>query len=331
MNLSNAENILIVRLSSLGDVLLSTPLIRGIKNKYNSLNIDIITRNQFGDVYRHNPYIRNLYTLEENNFDELNKSISKNSYDFILDLQNNLRSRKITSQFNTQISRFKKKTFAKFLLVNFKINFLKNLLQLPIRYAETVSENGKKFLDEKGLELFLPNEIKPSITKMKSTIGFIPGSQHFTKRWQKENFIKLGNMLINQGKEVLLFGGKADNQLCDELSNEIKDAKNLCTDDNLFQLAMDMTMCDAIVSNDSGLMHLASTQNVPLVVLFGSSVAEFGFTPYKTKNIIVENKNLSCRPCSHIGKNSCPKEHFNCMKTLTPEIVHEKLKTILSQ
>jgi ADP-heptose:LPS heptosyltransferase len=91
-----------------------------------------------------------------------------------------------------------------------------------------------------------------------------------------------------------------------------------------------MKKCKAVICNDSGLMHTACAVGTPVLTFFGSTVKEFGFTPYRNKNLILENNSLSCRPCSHIGRDKCPKNHFKCMKELTPEIVFNKLNQLLN-
>jgi heptosyltransferase-2 len=77
-------------------------------------------------------------------------------------------------------------------------------------------------------------------------------------------------------------------------------------------------------------MHTATAVGIPVIAFYGSTVKEFGFTPYKAKNLILENNYLSCRPCTHIGRSSCPKKHFKCMKDVSPQLAIEKLKLFLS-
>ncbi len=126
-----------------------------------------------------------------------------------------------------------------------------------------------------------------------------------------------------------MFGGRIDKQLCEEISNEIPGSINLANEDDLLQTAANMKMCKAIICNDSGLMHVASSTNTKVVAIFGSTVKEFGFTPYNCDDLILENKSLTCRPCSHIGRSSCPKKHFKCMREISPELVFEKVKVSL--
>ena len=128
------------------------------------------------------------------------------------------------------------------------------------------------------------------------------------------------------GFKIVLFGGKSDEELCKAISGNIQGCVNLQNDDQVLQTAADMKKCKLILTNDSGLMHTASAVGVPLIAVFGSTVREFGFIPVGTQNLILENKSLSCRPCSHIGKSSCPKKHFKCMKEITPEFVLNQLQ-----
>ncbi|MFN3695374.1 MAG: glycosyltransferase family 9 protein, partial [Ignavibacterium sp.] len=107
--------------------------------------------------------------------------------------------------------------------------------------------------------------------------------------------------------------------------NEIPEVINLCNEDDILQTAADMKVCAAVICNDSGLMHAASAVGTSVLTIFGSSVKEFGFVPYNCKSLILENNSLSCRPCSHIGRESCPEKHFLCMKEIKPELVYNEL------
>jgi heptosyltransferase-2 len=324
LNLKSAKKILIVRLSSLGDVILTTPLLRSLKKCNSSAKIDFIVRKDFADILKFNPYLQNLFLYEkdEKTILDLQNKVSMNNYDIILDLQNNFHSSKLLSKCNLIKLKFNKRSFHKFMLVHFKINNLKKAPQIPVRYVESFDGFN---LDEEGLELIIPHEVKSRIENSGKVIGFCPASKHFTKMWLKEYFIELGNKLAGNGFTIALFGGKQDRTLCKNISLQINNSIDLSTENDLLQTARDMQNCLAIVCNDSGLMHTACAVKVPVVAIFGSTVKEFGFFPYKNKNRVLENNFLSCRPCSHIGKNRCPKNHFKCMKEITPEIVYENV------
>lgn len=342
------NKILIIRLSSLGDILLATPVIRALKQKYPNSQIDFVVKKQYEDVLKNNPYLSKLYIYEKDKVERLKDEgqdtkyerrgtkdemrrikyeIRSAKYDLIIDLQNNFRSRTLTGGFHPDIRRFKKPALKKLLLVYFKINFLKELKTISQRYAETAGVQ----LDGKSLELFIPENVRPQLENEKNYIGFCPGSKHFTKRWLPEYFVELGNELTKRGFTIVLFGGKSDKELCAEISKQINGCLNLQNDDRLLQTAADMKKCRLVFTNDSGLMHTVTAVGVPLVAIFGSTVREFGFIPHSAQDSILENKSLSCRPCSHIGRSSCPKKHFKCMKDITPQFVFNHIKNTLSR
>jgi heptosyltransferase-2 len=318
-----------VRLSSLGDVLLTTPLIRSLKKRNAKAEIHFLVREEYKDALINNPNISSLITLKRDETEfELKTVISQNKYDFVIDLQNNFRSRSLISGLSCPKVRFKKLTLQKFLLVKLKINLLRNAPPIPERYAESV--HGLD-LDNGGLDLFTNKQPSASLNGLTNLIGFCPGSRHYTKMWPKEYYIELGEKLIAKGFNIVLFGGKDDRQICQEISSDLSKCIDLCNDNDILQTAADIKMCSAIVCNDSGLMHAACAVQVPVAVIFGSTVKEFGFAPYKCKNLILENKSLTCRPCSHIGRGSCPKHHFKCMKELTPQLVYNNLLDFLNK
>ena len=329
MDLSKVKELLIIRLSSLGDILLTTPLIRSIKKKYPEINISFLLKEQYKDLLINNSYISHLYLYNKDLDAKKNIEISKLNtvkFDLIIDLQNNLRSRVLDFKLNAPVLRFHKKTLLKFVLVKFKINKLRNSPPIPVRYAETLKYFS---LDDEGLDLFKPENLVPELPGEKKFIGFAPGSRHYTKMWPEKYYIDLGNYLLKSGYSVALFGGKDDMEICSRISEQIKDSVDLSNNDDLMSTAVNMEKCSALICNDSGMMHVGCALNVPVLTIFGSTVEEFGFVPYKNKSVVLGNDGLSCRPCTHIGRESCPKKHFRCMMEVTPLIAFNKLKLLL--
>lgn len=326
LSLDNIDSILVIRLSSLGDILLSTPLIRAIKNNYPKSSIDMVVKQQYLDTIINNPNLRNKFVYNPENKQEFLNEIKTKKYNLVIDLQTNRHSKKILAAAGGIQVKFNKKSFKKFLLVNTKINLLKNSLPIPDRYAETVP--GIR-LDETGIDLYTEIPASKALENKSNIIGICPGGRHFTKLWPKDYYVKLSRLLIKDGWIVAMFGGLTDRRICLDLKSEVHEIINLQNDDNLLQTAADMKACKAIYCNDSGLMHTASAMHVPVIVFFGSTVKEFGFTPYKNKHLILENHTLSCRPCSHIGRHKCPKKHFKCMIDLNPQQAYDTLKKVL--
>lgn len=327
INYSELKKILIIRLSSIGDVLLATPLIRAIKKKNSEIQIDFVLKEEFFELVQNNPHLSNIYIYKKNKSEKkllLNSLLSSN-YELVIDLQNNLRSREITRPLKCKIVRFKKNGFSKFILVHLKINKLKEAPQIPVRYAKTAQID----LDTDGLDFFTAEAPDPHFNKSEKYIGLCPGAKHFTKRWPMEYYIELGKKLETAGYHVALFGGSDEVSVCSEIGKKLKQVLDLCNT-NILQVGADMKMCEAIYTNDSGLMHLASALKVPVIAFFGSTTREFGFFPYKARSIELENLNLSCRPCTHIGRNSCPKIHFKCLSEIKPDIAFKSLNHLLA-
>jgi len=323
LNLENAERILVIRFSALGDILLTTPFLRVLKNKYPKLKIDFFVKSNFIDAINLNPNLNKVFSWsDEKEFSETAIKLKQNNYDFVIDLQNNFRSKKVVRKIGVSSASYKKPNIKKFLLVQTKLNLLKEKRSIPQRYFDVISGLD---LDDKGIELFLPDGIESKIDSEKKIIGFAPGAFHFTKRWPIEYYEELGNQLTSEGFQIVLFGGKSDREICVELQNKIAGSINLSNDNILLQTAMDMQKCKLMVCNDSGLMHTATSVGVPIVSIFGSTVREFGFAPFGVNNLVIENKGLSCRPCTHIGKEKCRKKHFNCMMELTPQQIHKEI------
>jgi heptosyltransferase-2 len=330
VNLKSLNRVLIIRLSSLGDILLTTPVIRALKNQFPKIKIDFLLKSEYQDVVKNNPYLNQIFLFSMDDYktaiNEIKNSAQSQKYDLIVDLQNNFRSWKICNQLKVNSVKFRKYSFRKFLLVHAKINLMRNLPLISNRYADTINLK----LDDKGIDIFSPLKTNDKLSGLKNIIGICPGAKHFTKRYPIDYQIQLCRQLIEKNFTVVLFGGKNDKEICDEIKSNLPEIINLQNDDNLLQTLSDMKLCDVIICNDSGLMHTASSLNKKLIAIFGSTIKEFGFTPYNCSNsIVLENNNLGCRPCSHIGRNSCPKSHFKCMKEINPKYILKLIEEII--
>lgn len=338
----NIRKILIIRLSSIGDITLTTELVRLVRSKFKDAQIDYLTSKQFICLLKHNPNIDNIVSynkskskkkiLEER--DSYLKESGIEKYDLILDLHNNFRSRQWTLDIG------KSNAIEKFWLEKIAMVYLnqkKKLPTIPIRYLETLNKFDIES-DDKGLEIWLPDEkdYYPPLSKNANgtvkSIGIAPGAHHFTKRWPSSKFAALISDLIvkYEGAEIHLFGGTDDISISNELEAIFKsNIKNHVGKLSLIESAQEIDKCDLFISNDTGLMHIAAARKVPLVAIFGSTVPALGFQPYGTQFQIVENESLPCRPCSHIGRDTCPKKHFNCMNEITPKDVIDGVEGVL--
>ncbi len=316
------KTILVIRLSSIGDIILTTPLLRRLRVAYPEARIDYCTKAPFTSLVASNPHLSTIYTLDHPPL---------GAYDLVVDLQNNTRSHKIVRSLRARHSvRYHKESWKKWLLVHFKINLVPSERSVVERY-----QDGLKAFhisdDSKGCELY-PNPAdrafaEPFFVSGRKTLAFCFGANHFTKRYPPPRFASiLSRLLREQPMQVLLLGGKEDAPVAQQILVALPDSQRslvtpLAGSCSLMQTAAILERCDAVLTNDTGLMHMASAFGKKLFVLFGSSSRSFGFLPYHTPYDLFEVEGLRCRPCSHIGREQCPKGDFRCMNDLSESLI----------
>lgn len=331
---------LILRLSSIGDIILTTPFIRVFHKAFPDTQLDFVLKKEYADLLRFHPHIHTLFELDgEGGNDELirwKNFFAQQNYDYIFDLHNNFRTKFMRTGLKAPVYVINKRTLQRWLLVKFKWNLFHEIISVPDRYIETASSIGI-LPDGDGPDIYIPEKILHDVhVKIQNEFGrfskpliaLCPGSKHFTKRWPIEYYSALAKRIINElNCGIIILGGLVDEQLAEVIIRSSGgNIFNGCNRYSILETAAAFDSCSLVVTNDSGLMHIASARKKSIISIFGSTVREFGFTPYNTDAIIFENKNISCRPCSHIGRDSCPKEHFRCMKEILPDAVFEEVK-----
>lgn len=306
---------LILRFSSIGDIILTTPVVRCLKLQYPNAEVHFATKKQFKVLVENNPYIDKYFLLDGplNNFVE---TLKAENYHYVIDLHNNLRTSVIKFRLGKPSFSYNKLNFEKWLLVNLKINRMPNV-HIVDRNLKTVESLGV-INDNKGLDYFIPEQHKVNLSQVigdtPSFVAYAIGGQHFTKKLPTEKIIELCSKI---DKKIVLLGGKEDEPNGDLIANAIGNkVYNACGKYNLNQSASILQQAEYVISHDTGLMHIASALKKRIVSIWGNTVPEFGMYPYKTQFSIIENKGLPCRPCSKIGYSKCPKGHFKCMNNL---------------
>ncbi len=328
------KKILVIRFSSIGDIVLTTPVVRVLKAQLDDAEIHYCTKRQYGGILEANPYIDKIHFLEDK-LDVLVNQLKAEQFDFVVDLHNNLRTRLIKSKLKKPSKAFPKLNWEKWLIVNFKINKMPNV-HIVDRYMETVAPLDIK-KDALGLDYFIPekDEIEddwlPEGFK-RDFVAFAIGGQHGTKKLPLERMIELCDKI---NKPIVLLGGKEDieqaekveqffsreaesSDMTESLDNLGKKAViyNACGKYNLNQSASIIRRASYVFSHDTGLMHIAAALKKNVFSIWGNTIPEFGMYPYETKFTILEKKGLNCRPCSKIGYDKCPKGHFKCMNEI---------------
>ena len=301
---------LILRFSSIGDIVLTTPVTRCIKTQYPNAEVHFATKESFKVLVENNPYI-DQYHLLGKSLNSFIESLKTENFDYIIDLHNNLRTSIIKLRlFSVKSFSFDKLNFKKWLLVNLKINQMPDV-HIVDRYLETVKSLGIKN-DLNGLDYFIPEKDKLEINE--AYIAYAIGGQHFTKKLPTNKIIKVCQKI--DGK-IMLLGGKEDIPVAEEIEKVLGDKIiNACGKYNLNQSASLVQQAEYIITHDTGLMHIASALKKKVISIWGNTVPKFGMYPYLTEFSIIENKEISCRPCSKIGYDKCPKGHFKCMNEL---------------
>jgi heptosyltransferase-2 len=341
---------LILRLSSIGDIVLSSPLIRALRRKFPEARIDYLLRDEYADLVQWNPHVSATFTFPRNGgwreLMEERRRIRESGYDLLIDIHDSLRSRVLTAGHRTV--RIRKRKLARWLLVHGRRSSYARLggaPSVPERYLETVAHLGVQD-DGGGLDLYPPPEAADRVTRLLAEtgtgtdarfVGVCPGARHATKRWPPERFGAVAAALAKErGWGVLIFGSEEERGLCSTVERTVREhAPDVSIINAAGRLALGdtaaaMDRCALVLTNDSGLMHIAAARSRPVVALFGSTVREFGFFPFRTPSSVQEIDGLACRPCTHIGRASCPQGHFRCMLDLSENRVLRAAGELLS-
>lgn len=315
------QTILFIRFSSIGDIVLCSPLLRALKQQMPNSRLLFATKKQFAPLLQHNPHIDKLFLLDKD-MGTLIKALKAEPIDFIVDLHNNLRSRRLRWAIKAPSALVRKYNWQKWLLVHFKLNLMPNS-HIVDRYFATLQPLGIQ-PDEKGLAFYngiaeadsqalrrhLPNPYNVLVI----------GGTYFTKRIPLPKLIEA---VKASPYPVVLIGGKNDHPMAAQLCQYFEPSvplHNLCGNLSIAESAEIIRHSHLVISGDTGMMHIAAAYQKPLLSVWGNTVPALGFAPYMPQrahhSLILENKELKCRPCSKLGYNKCPKKHFECMQSL---------------
>ena len=327
---------LIIRFSSIGDIVLTTPVIRCLRKQYQDAEIHFLTKQAFKNIVAHNPYINKIHTLGDS-FELMLHELATEDYDYIIDLHHNLRTLRIKKHLkNVKSFSFNKLNVEKFILANFKINTLpkKHIVDRNFECIKALHVEN----DGLGLDYFIPafDQVKESelpISHMHGYIAVVIGAALATKKLPLH---KLKELCAAIDHPIILLGGKEDYEDGKAIAqdDEIK-IYNACGKFNLNESADLLKKSKLVITHDTGLMHIAAALQKTIISVWGNTVPAFGMYPYygKRSNInydVIEINKLWCRPCSKIGYKKCPKGHFKCMEKIAVNdivnLVKQRLK-----
>ncbi|MDP3643782.1 MAG: glycosyltransferase family 9 protein [Bacteroidota bacterium] len=319
---------LIIRFSSIGDIVLTSPVVRCLKNQFPEAEVHYLTKKRNIDLLKANPYIDKIQLFGDSLSDTIRELRTEN-YDYIIDLHNNLRSLRVKLGLRAKSYSFNKLNLRKLLLTSFKLNIMPQA-HIVDRNLETLS-HFHLINDGKGLEYFIPEEDEFNLSELpvrfrNGYMVLVLAGTYATKRMPVE---KYKNLIAEVDIPFILLGGKSERIMADhilgwETGNVIDFTGKL----RINQSASLVKNARLVIANDTGLMHIAAAFHKKILSVWGSTSPELGMYPYLPGDgsKILEVKGLSCRPCSKLGYHECPKKHFRCMNDLPEDQIIDWVK-----
>lgn len=280
-----------------------------------------------------NNYISKIIPLDFKNkefsYSNLRKKIQDNQYDLVLDLQNNLRSRLITAGIKNKIYRYNKHVVKRWLYVHLR---RKGYPEKPVaeKYVDVLPIEKFKLVPFHLTSWPVEEDVAACREKLerftqageKPFILIFPGARHNTKRWPAEYYIKFIQLIKKRySVNIFLHGDAGERELCGSIASKAGNGVfNLAGLFSLKESFVLTSLAQFVISNDSAPMHMAALFRKPQIAFFGSTTRAFGFFPLNPNATVLENNDISCRPCSHLGYKQCPRKHFRCMREILPEM-----------
>lgn len=331
-----ALKILVIRFSSIGDIVLTTPVLRVLHMQLGA-EVHFLTKAAFAPIVSVNPHVTRVITLGED-FGSMLGELREQQYDHVLDLHHNLRTQRIRLALHRPFTAFSKLNFEKWLLTRFGINRLPDQHIVERYLAAASSLNIRN--DGEGLDFFIPRDQQVDTSALWALqpdhyVSIVIGAAHQTKCLTVSQIAGICDQLH---LPVILLGGKAEAEKAQAIQEKTNNSQviNACGQLNILQSASVLDQSGPIITHDTGLMHIAAALRKPQVVVWGNTIPGFGMYPYYGSHpvqwINIESNNLKCRPCSKLGHDICPKGHFKCILNHDPaHIASSALSLIESQ
>ncbi len=324
------SKVLIVRFSSIGDIVLTSPVVRAIKKQL-GVQIHYLTKQKYQSLLENNPYIDRIFSIEEE-ITEVVGDLREEKYDLIVDLHKNLRTKRLIFLLKKPFLTFEKLNIEKWLWVNLRVNKMPKL-HIVDRYFSGLKSLGIVH-DGEGLDYFHgldKDKILPLLPKVPYAV-LVLGAKFFTKRIPQE---KLEIIIGHSRLPVFLIGGKDVEQTAVSLKKKYPKITNYVGQLDVNQSAAVIAGAWYMVTGDTGMMHIGAGLKVPMIVFWGGTHFDLGMWPYygekhQVKCIHLYNQKIKCSPCSKIGKDFCPKAHFDCMMGIHKEKIIDAIREMES-
>ena len=327
--------ILLVRFGSIGDVLLTTPLLRAIRERHPEAFIAYLTKSVHLPLVADNPRLNEVIAFEPGmSIATVAERVRAAGFDHRLDLHGNLRTRALRALVPGRWTGYPKHRVARTVLIRTKRDIYRDRRHVAERYFDAAG----------GLDVRpdgRPPEFFPSAASVAAAeawlagaglgdqpfVALAPGAAHATKRWPEDRWQALARGLSERGFGVAVVGGPGDRDVADSIASATAGAASAAGRTTLQETGAVIRRAAALVSGDTGVMHMATAVGTGVVALFGPTVRQFGFFPYSDDARVVELP-LGCRPCSAMGGPVCPLGHHRCLRDIAPQPVMEAVMEI---
>ncbi len=325
-----AKKILIIRFSSIGDIVLTSPIIRCLKKQLPNAQIHYLTKENYKNILSSNPYITKIHTLKHSIADTA-KELKSENFDFVVDLHHNLRSLLVKTKLNIPSQTFNKLNVRKWIYVKTKRKSIMPSIHIVDRYFEAVSKLGVTN-DMAGLDFF-DGQISNIDLPFDNYVAIVCGATHTTKQIPPK-YIEY--LCQNIKQNIILLGDSNDAKRLQTIAiSNLPNVVNMCGKSSLSQSALYVKHSSLVITSDTGLMHIAAAYNKNIITIWGNTTPQLGMYPYmptgKGRYINIEAKDVKCRPCSKIGYKECPKKHFLCMNKIVWDDVVQAVEKIIAQ
>lgn len=321
--------VLLVRFSSIGDILLTTPLVRALARRHPEARLVYVTKRAMAPLVADNPHLSEVVTLEPDEpIRDLARRLRRLAPTHGLDLHGSLRSRGLRLLVRCRWSGYRKRKLARGLLIRTKLDLYRDHVPVAERYFQAARRLDTR-PDGGPPEFCLGPGAKERAAQWLSDHGvgdgapvaaLAPGAAHATKRWPVAHWSALADRLRADGYHPIVVGGPDDRGLAQQLTGGNgggSAAVSAAGECSLQETGALLARARVVVSGDTGVMHMASGVGTPVVALFGPTVGQFGFLPYRARSVVLERA-LDCRPCSATGTAVCPLGHHRCLEDITP-------------
>ncbi|HEX6104996.1 MAG TPA: lipopolysaccharide heptosyltransferase II [Gemmatimonadales bacterium] len=343
-----SPDILVVRFSAIGDILLTTPLLRAIRTRHPGARVAFLTKERYVPLLSDNPSVNEVLGIgEEDGIREIAQTVRSVRYSHLLDLHGSLRTLGLRAVARGPWRGFSKRRLERQVLITAKRDIYRTQTPMAERYFEAAADLDVE-IDGEPPDFFISPEAEERAAECLGRIGLgeapalvaiAPGAAHATKRWPADGWIRLARRLVSTGAEVVALGGPDDVEIAKAVVSATRgrltssDERRVASAAGMLGLQESgavIKRAAALISGDTGLMHMATGVRTPVVALFGPTVRQFGFFPYRADRSAVVELPLDCRPCSAHGGPSCPLGHHRCLRAIGPETVWEALCGVLA-